>query len=509
MTESRHGPAAGTWPEPASGPGLEARYAALLDIGRILTGTLRPDHLYRAIHEQTARVLDASAFSISLYDAPTDTATVVFHADAGSRERLRTTYRGSECVAIRERRAVLETFGDGQPGAIPWLAGARGKTRALICAPILRHDRVLGLIAAHQQRAGAYGAEDLELLAAVSDLAAVALENAHYVEELERRRREAEQLEEIGRALTASLEPPEVLDRTATAAHELIGADEASIWLIDPRGQVELATARRMRGIPIGTRFPLPEEVYQYAVRERKALQIEDVRTSPFVPPEAKRVATAVTALVVPLVADDEALGFLVLAQREARRFTHEEISLVERLSYQASIALSNARLHARIRSISLTDPLTGLPNRRHLEMFLHTEFAAARRGRRLSLVLFDLDHFKVYNDRVGHQAGDDALRAFARILLRETRAMNLASRYGGDEFLCVLAGANRRGALRHAGRIRKACQADGTLREIGVSAGVAEFDVRMQGPADLIRAADSDLYRQKGGRSRKRAPAE
>jgi diguanylate cyclase (GGDEF)-like protein len=453
-------------------------------------------------------VLDASAFSISLYDASSDTATVVFHADAGYRERLRTTYRGSESVAIRERRAVLQTFDGAQASTIPWLAGTRRKTRELICAPILRHDRVLGLIAASHHRAGVYGAEDLELLAAVSDLAAVALENAHYVEELERRRRAAERLEEIGRALTASLEPPEVLDRTATAAHELIAADEASIWLTDGRGHVELTTARGVRGIPIGTRFPLPAAVYEFAVRERKALQIEDVRTSPLVPPEARRVANAVAALAVPLVADDEALGFLVLAQREARRFTPHEISLVERLSYQASIALANARLHARMRSISLTDPLTGLPNRRHLEIFLHTEFAAARRGRRLSVALFDLDHFKVYNDRAGHQAGDDALRTFARVLLSETRAMNLASRYGGDEFLCVLAGANRRGALRHVGRIRKACEADATLREIGVSAGVAEFDEKMQGPMDLVSAADRDLYRQKGGRSRKRAPA-
>jgi diguanylate cyclase (GGDEF)-like protein len=172
----------------------------------------------------------------------------------------------------------------------------------------------------------------------------------------------------------------------------------------------------------------------------------------------------------------------------------------VERLSYQAAIAVANARLHEQIIGLSLTDPLTGLPNRRHLEMFLEKEFAAARRGRRLAVILFDLDNFKGYNDTAGHQAGDEALRAFGDVLLAQTRAMNLAARYGGDEFITVLADVDRAGALTHAERIAEAVGQHALLNgaNIRTSAGVAIYDPRMESPAELIRAADADLYARK-----------
>src|SRR5690606_16972422 len=82
----------------------------------------------------------------------------------------------------------------------------------------------------------------------------------------------------------------------------------------------------------------------------------------------------------------------------------------------------------------------------RQLDLFLEREFAAATRGRELSFVLFDLDHFKEYNDTYGHREGDDALVLFARVLREETRSMNLAARYGGEEFAATFRAPERRG---------------------------------------------------------------
>jgi diguanylate cyclase (GGDEF)-like protein len=132
--------------------------------------------------------------------------------------------------------------------------------------------------------------------------------------------------------------------------------------------------------------------------------------------------------------------------------------------------------------------------------MFLEKEFAAARRGRRLACILFDLDNFKSYNDTAGHQAGDEALHAFGEVLHTQTRAMNLAARYGGDEFITILADVDRAGALTHAERIAEAVEQHPLLQSAGIrtSAGVAVYDLRMSSPADLIRAADADLYARK-----------
>ena len=150
--------------------------------------------------------------------------------------------------------------------------------------------------------------------------------------------------------------------------------------------------------------------------------------------------------------------------------------------------------------NLAFTDLLTHLPNRRHARFFLENEFAAARRGRTLSVVLFDLDHFKRYNDQWGHQAGDSALKTFAEILIQNTRRMNLSGRFGGEEFVSVLAGSDGEGALAFAERVRQALR-NTTLDRgaLTVSAGVATFHPSMKSPDELLAAADHALYRAKG----------
>lgn len=149
--------------------------------------------------------------------------------------------------------------------------------------------------------------------------------------------------------------------------------------------------------------------------------------------------------------------------------------------------------------SAALTDPLTRLPNRRHTLLLLEREFEAARRGRALSVALFDLDHFKQYNDRWGHSAGDEALTVFAEVLDGCTRRMNLSGRVGGEEFLAVLGDADRDAALRFVERVRAAlAQNPPSHTKLTVSVGVAEFNLEMRSIDDLLRAADRALYQAK-----------
>ncbi len=148
---------------------------------------------------------------------------------------------------------------------------------------------------------------------------------------------------------------------------------------------------------------------------------------------------------------------------------------------------------------LAFTDELTGLPNRRYARLFLEKEFEAARRGRALVLVLFDLDHFKAYNDARGHAAGDAALQTFAEVLAATTRKMNLSARYGGEEFLSVVSSANVEGALVFVERVRERLAArhhngDG----LSVSAGVAAFSGGIHSVDELLAVADDALYRAK-----------
>lgn len=157
----------------------------------------------------------------------------------------------------------------------------------------------------------------------------------------------------------------------------------------------------------------------------------------------------------------------------------------------------------------ALADELTGLPNRRHAEFILDMHFAAALRGRRLSVVLFDLDHFKTVNDEYGHAAGDRALRSFSALLKRHTRRMDLSARFGGEEFITILTDTDVADAVRFAERIRE----ETTRLSIGpitltVSAGVAAFQGDMESWEILVAAADVALYSGKAeGRNRVHTP--
>jgi diguanylate cyclase (GGDEF)-like protein len=153
----------------------------------------------------------------------------------------------------------------------------------------------------------------------------------------------------------------------------------------------------------------------------------------------------------------------------------------------------------AVVEDMAFTDLLTGLPNRRQARLFLENEFAAAERGRTLSAVIFDLDHFKEYNDQHGHPAGDDALRAFADILGRTTRRADLSARFGGEEFLSVLTASDAEGAVIFGDRIRTALGAAHLDRgSLTVSAGAAAYHPGMRSPDELLAAADDALYQAK-----------
>lgn len=149
--------------------------------------------------------------------------------------------------------------------------------------------------------------------------------------------------------------------------------------------------------------------------------------------------------------------------------------------------------------ALAYTDNLTHLPNRRRVRIALENEFAAAMRGRPLAVVLFDLDKFKDYNDNYGHAAGDEALKLFGSVLLETTRQMNISGRFGGEEFLSVLAESSSEGAMVFAERVRASLRAAGLGKgPLTVSAGVAGYHPGTKTPDELLAAADHALYRSK-----------
>jgi len=170
-------------------------------------------------------------------------------------------------------------------------------------------------------------------------------------------------------------------------------------------------------------------------------------------------------------------------------------------------VLMTKERADERNQILAIQDELTGLANRRRLNEILAKEWArASRTGQTLALVMLDVDQFKDYNDRYGHQAGDECLRRVARVLQASAqRAGDLAARYGGEEFLLVLANADAAAAMRVAETVRQSVQslaiahAQTPEGKVTVSAGVAVMtNASYANTENLLRAADDALYRAK-----------
>ena len=205
--------------------------------------------------------------------------------------------------------------------------------------------------------------------------------------------------------------------------------------------------------------------------------------------------------LELPLTAGRETFGILVLV---GRLFDEEQRMTATSLASAAAIALENARLQRIVERQALVDGLTGIANRRQCEDALPHEIARAERlGTPLTLVLADLDDFTAINDVHGHAGGDDVLREFASVLRLTLRESDLAGRWGGEEFVLLLPGADGPGGAQLAERVRSALAERSFLGREGRVFGVGcSFGVAQHRPGDdareLFAAADRALYQAK-----------
>jgi diguanylate cyclase (GGDEF)-like protein/PAS domain S-box-containing protein len=224
-------------------------------------------------------------------------------------------------------------------------------------------------------------------------------------------------------------------------------------------------------------------------------------------------------SLCIPLMARGKTLGLLHLRGVPERKDTTADVvvlgeyrqRLAKTVAQQISSALFDLKLQETLRDQASRDPLTGLFNRRYMEETLHRElFRADRKKTQLGFVLFDLDHFKLFNDRSGHAAGDTVLREVGTFVQRCSRAEDVLCRYGGEEFLLVLSDCSPKNAMRRAEEIRKGVKdlrlehEQRGLGKITVSVGVALFPDHGRTLDDLFHAADGALYQaKKDGRDR------
>ena len=215
----------------------------------------------------------------------------------------------------------------------------------------------------------------------------------------------------------------------------------------------------------------------------------------------------------LPLSAQGASLGFLYLS---APGRASLPISIASTAAEQLSLALTNLRLQETLRQQSIRDALTGLYNRRYLEESLPREIARSeRRGQGLAVLMIDLDHFKAFNDKHGHDGGDALLAAFGGLLQAHCRNEDIPCRFGGEEFTLILPEATQEVATTRAQALLAATEAlevthhGVALSKVTISVGLAMLPAHGTTATALVGAADAALYRAKAeGRNRLRVAA-
>jgi diguanylate cyclase (GGDEF)-like protein/PAS domain S-box-containing protein len=308
-----------------------------------------------------------------------------------------------------------------------------------------------------------------------------------------------ERILSAARSLTSSTDPAESRQTICSTARDIAGADVAFYFERDPETGVIART---------GSTVALPETASIDQERSFVA-KFFDNRDATFVPdlaadsrPDlamARQVGVA-AAYWQPVRNGETLLGVLVLGWRNPNPMMDERArSLVEVLSTQVAGALARGQLVEQLQAMARTDALTGLLNRRAMTEALERDVAGSRRLMRpMSIAMIDLDHFKNFNDRYGHQAGDRLLVSAAKRWLAELRPLDTLARYGGEEFLVMLPGCDPPAAVTIANRIRAAVPDEQTC-----SIGIAQWD-GSETTSSLIARADAALYAAKGaGRNR------
>ncbi len=212
--------------------------------------------------------------------------------------------------------------------------------------------------------------------------------------------------------------------------------------------------------------------------------------------------------LLVPMKSKGKLVGILALSKKESGGlYSSDDIDLVTTLVHEAAVAIENAQLYAQARERAHIDELTGLYNHRYFHERLDEEISRGSRfGDIFSLLFLDMDLFKMYNDVYGHLAGDDILREIGEYIRGTTRSIDMAFRYGGDEFTIILPQASLDDAHTVAERIRKRIESEMDSKAVALtcSMGIASWPTDGVMREELLQAADAALYHSKqGGRNR------
>ncbi len=328
-----------------------------------------------------------------------------------------------------------------------------------------------------------------------------------YVEQIKRANREVFTLYSLARDFSSALDLDEILSLFSEKIRDLVPFDTSVIYLLDESR--EFATAVYVDGrnkmTLAGNRIRPGEGVTGEVLSSFKPSDNADPRLD-FAFSQTELIDEYSAMASIPLLADEKIIGALSLYTSQIPSYQDEHLRLLETVSRIAADAILKSLEHAVTENYALTDPMTGLPNARSLQMHFEKEVKrASRSDGSFQLLVLDLDGFKSVNDTFGHKAGDAMLNEIGAVIKAQLREYDLLARYGGDEFIAIVPDTDSTDVLELARRIEDAVQSfslpvgDNGTAQVGVSIGTACYPIHGETFDQVVTSADKAMYLTKG----------
>lgn len=416
---------------------------------------------------------------------------------------------GEGAVGAVAKRGLVTNLEHMKPG-YKGLCYYRGPAvvSSFLGVPVMENGVIRGALCVDRRDDKPFGPRDEEILKSAMQQVLRAVRNEQVFVQLERSKREQTVLHKASQALGAALNEDAVLDAGLSAAAEIAPFEFAAVTLYDNESKKH--TVLRAVG-------ETADALKNLTFRDNTSLTAMAVKNRHYLPyrgdfDEKQHVVYTrkhnlhgmQSLLILPLIVREDAIGTLCLAAKRRDAFSNHVRPTLQVLGNQLAVSLANAASVRRLEELATTDGLTGCLNKRSFLDELDRKIRSAERfGRKLSLLITDIDHFKNVNDVYGHATGDVVIKELGAILRSVKRETDIVARFGGEEFCILCEETDTEGAVLLAERIREQLGSHEFQTELGklkvtASLGVATFpkDAKTQG--GLFEITDKALYAAK-----------
>jgi diguanylate cyclase (GGDEF)-like protein len=360
----------------------------------------------------------------------------------------------------------------------------------------------------------AFSGQDMKVMNAFRDYVQLNLENHDLrvaVKKTVKTDEKLAYLADFSNAIASVLNRERLLKILLDKSLQLVNAEQGSLMLLDSeKGELVVEAHKSTSGIVKDKmRLKKGEGIAGKVLETGGSIVVEDIENDPRIKQENRahyKTRSFISALIR---IEDRIAGVLNIADKaEGVPFSEEDLNLIKSVLDSSAIAIERSLLYDKteeLKKLSITDPLTGIYNRRYLNRRLSEEITRYNRYKHpFSFMMLDLDKFKEYNDTFGHIAGDNLLRDLAIIIEKSLRSIDIAARFGGDEFVAIFPQTPKVDAIQITNRLKEgidsALKEKGHEMELSVSIGLATFPDDASSIMELIEKTDQALYLAKKG---------